>query len=81
MFQYHKTNGPHGEIAIECDGQFLGFIRNLGRADRWAAYDRQLNLLGEGYGSRAQAATACRHDCIGKKRIAMRDILEAARPA
>jgi hypothetical protein len=42
-------------------------------ADRWAAYDRNLKLLGEEFGSRGQAA-ACLHDCTGRPKILMRDI-------
>lgn len=77
-FEYYLTNGPRGEILIERDGAFLGFIVNLGRVDRWAAYDRGLKPLGEGYGSRAQAAMECWRDCIARERISIRDILECA---
>lgn len=78
MFVYHRTNGENGEILVEMFGNFLGFIVNLGRPDRWAAYTRQMEPIGEGYGSEAQAATACLHDCVGKPKIRMGDILPAA---
>jgi hypothetical protein len=67
MIEHHKTNGPRGEICIEWEGQFVGFIVNLGRTGRWAAYDRSMNPLGEDYGSRGQAATACYHRSVGEK--------------
>ncbi len=51
MFVYHRTNGDNGEILVEMFGNFLGFIVNLGRPDQWAAYTRELELIGDGYGS------------------------------
>ncbi len=74
MFQYYPTNGDRAEILVAKGDAFVGFIRNLGRADRWAAYDRNLKPLGENYGSRGQAATACLHNCSGRPKILMRDI-------
>jgi hypothetical protein len=75
MFGYHKTNGDRGEICVERSGNFIGFIVNQGRVDRWAAYDRRLSAIGEGYGSRAQAATACWHQCRSEKKIPIAEIL------
>jgi hypothetical protein len=66
MFGYHQTNGEHGEICIERAGNFIGFIVNLCRAHQWAAYTRQLELIG-GRGS-------------GEPRIPISDIL-AVEPA
>jgi hypothetical protein len=75
MFQYYPTNGEHGEILVARADGFIGFIRNLGGADRWAAYDRSMNLLGENFGSQGQAATACWHSCSGKPKILIHDLL------
>lgn len=38
MIEYHKTDGPRGEIWVEWEGQFVGFIVSLGRAHQWGAY-------------------------------------------
>ncbi len=38
MFQYHLTNGERGEVVVECDGNFVGFIVNLSHAGRWAVW-------------------------------------------
>jgi hypothetical protein len=57
MFQYHQTNGERGEICVARAGNFIGFIVNLGRADRWAAYTRQLELIGD----RADLEVVLRH--------------------
>lgn len=75
MFHYHRTNGSRGEIIVERDGAFLGFVINLGRADQWASYDRNLKLLGEDYGSQAQAAMECWRDCITREKIPIHEIL------
>jgi hypothetical protein len=75
MFQYHKTSGDRGEICGERAGNFIGFIVNQGRADRWAAYTRPLELIGDRYGSRAQAVTACYHRCSGERKIPTGDIV------
>ncbi len=74
MFHYYPTNGDRGEILVAKGDAFVGFIRNFGRADRWAAYDRNLKPLGEDYGSQGQAATACLHNCTGRPKILMRDV-------
>jgi hypothetical protein len=78
MFQYHPTHGERGEILVERAGNFIGFIVNLGRLDLWAAYDRRLKPIGEGYRSRGKAATACLHDCVGKPKIPVRDFVAVA---
>jgi hypothetical protein len=75
MFGYHLTNGARGEILVELKGNFIGFFVNLGRVDLWAAYNRRLELIGEGYGSRGQAATACWHRCNGEPKIRMSEML------
>jgi hypothetical protein len=74
MFEYHQTNGNRGEIAIEYHGNFVGFIVNLGQSHQWAAYTRQLELIGDRYGSRGDAALACYHRCSGEPPIPMRDV-------
>jgi hypothetical protein len=67
--------GERREIVVAREGNFVEFIVNLGRADRWAAYDRRLEFIGQDYGSRAQAATACRHKTHGEKKLPIGDIL------
>ena len=66
--------GRAGSLVPPRAGNFIGIVVNLGRADCWAAYDRNLKPLGEDYGSRGQAATACLHDCTGRPKILMRDV-------
>ena len=56
---YRETNGDHGEICVAYDGNFVGFIVNLGRADRWAAFTHKLEPIRGDYGSRGPAALAC----------------------
>ena len=48
------------------------------RVDRWAAYDLRLELIGDEFRSRAEAATACQHRSSGEKKIPMREILASA---
>jgi hypothetical protein len=52
-------------------------VRTIFCLGPWAAYTRQLELIGEHYGSRAQAATACWHCCRGEKKISIAEILTA----
>jgi hypothetical protein len=80
MIRYHPTNGERGELCVDWDGNFVGCIVRHSAA-RWSAYTRTLELIGDNYGSRGQAAVACAHRAAGKQKIPMAEILACRVPA
>lgn len=48
--------------------------RRLRSRPQWAVDTRQHELIGEDYGGRAQAATACPHDSIGDARLDISEV-------
>jgi len=71
VIRFHSTNGLNGEICVDWDGFFVGFIARCGDERRWCAYTRTMEQIGDRYKSRADAATACYHRSHGSQPIRM----------
>jgi len=78
VIRYHSTHGLNGEICVEWDGFFVGFIARRGEDRRWSAYTRTMARIGNRYRSRTDAATACYHDSLSGQPIRMSEFLQPA---
>jgi hypothetical protein len=77
VIRYIPTNGPGGELVVDWDGWFAGFISRCGNEHRWCAYTTSMEMISDQCASRAQAAEACKRRHTGR-RIPIAELLMAA---